>query len=70
MVLGTTLVITIATVIGDLGANIEHVEFSNHSPDLRDMKIDLRVHDLAHLTGIISQLRSKSVVSRVERVYV
>ena len=60
---------TIATVIGDLGANIEHVEFSNHSPDLRDMKIDLRVHDLAHLTGIISQLRSKSVVSRVERVY-
>ncbi len=61
---------TIATVIGDLGANIEHVEFSTHSPDLRDIKIDLRVHDLAHLTGIISQLKSKSVVSRVERVYV
>ncbi len=59
---------TIATVIGDLGANIDHVQFHNLSPDFSDIIIDLQVHDLDHLTAITSQLKGKSVVAKVERV--
>jgi guanosine-3',5'-bis(diphosphate) 3'-pyrophosphohydrolase len=59
---------TIATVIGDLGANIDHVEFRNRSTDFRDIVIDLQVHDLKHLTAVVSQLKGKSVVAKVERV--
>jgi guanosine-3',5'-bis(diphosphate) 3'-pyrophosphohydrolase len=58
----------IATVIGDAGANIDHIEFVSHSPDFRDIVIDLEVLDLAHLNAIISQLKAKPVVSKVERV--
>jgi GTP pyrophosphokinase len=59
---------TIATVIGEEGANIDHVEFINRSSDFRDIVIDLQVHDLKHLNSIISLLKTKSVVSKVERV--
>jgi GTP pyrophosphokinase len=59
---------SIATVIGEEGGNIDHIEFVNHSSDLRDIVLDLQVHDLKHLNTIISHLRAKSVVSRVERV--
>jgi (p)ppGpp synthase/HD superfamily hydrolase len=38
------------------------------SPDFRDLKIDLEVWDLKHLNAIISQLRTKTIVSQVERV--
>ncbi|HWG05139.1 MAG TPA: bifunctional (p)ppGpp synthetase/guanosine-3',5'-bis(diphosphate) 3'-pyrophosphohydrolase [Beijerinckiaceae bacterium] len=59
---------TIATIIGEAGANIDHVSFVTRSPDFRDIVLDLEVWDLKHLSSVISQLRTKSVVSRVERV--
>jgi GTP diphosphokinase / guanosine-3',5'-bis(diphosphate) 3'-diphosphatase len=58
----------IAGVIGETGANIDHVQFVNRSPDVRDIVIDLEVRDLKHLTSILSQLKQSSVVSKVERV--
>ena len=58
----------ISTVIGDAGANIDHIEFVSRSPDFRDIVIDLEVLDLSHLNAIIAQLKAKSVVSKVERV--
>jgi GTP diphosphokinase / guanosine-3',5'-bis(diphosphate) 3'-diphosphatase len=58
----------ISTVIGDAGANIANIAFETHSPDFRDVVLDLEVSDLKHLTGIMSQLRSKPVVSKVERI--
>ncbi len=58
----------IATVIGDAGANIDHIEFISHSPDFRDIVLDVEVLDLAHLNAIVSQLKAKPVVSKVERV--
>ena len=58
----------IATVIGDTGANIDHIEFRNRSADFTDIVLDLEVNDLKHLTAITSMLKSKSVVSKVERV--
>ncbi len=58
----------IANLIGETGANIDHVAFVNKSPDVRDIVIDIEVRDLKHLTVILSQLKATSVVSRVERV--
>ena len=58
----------IANVIGETGANIDHVVFVNKSPDVRDIVIDIEVRDLKHLTGILSQLKATNVVSKVERV--
>jgi (p)ppGpp synthase/HD superfamily hydrolase len=55
-------------LIGETGANIDHVAFVNKSPDVRDIVIDIEVRDLKHLTVILSQLKATSVVSRVERV--
>ncbi|MFN3892458.1 MAG: RelA/SpoT family protein [Beijerinckiaceae bacterium] len=59
---------TIASLIGETGANIDHVQFVNRSPDVRDIVIDIEVRDLKHLTAILSQLKQSSVVSKVERV--
>ena len=58
----------IATMIGETGANIDHVQFVNRSPDVRDIVVDVEVRDLKHLTTILSQLKQSSVVSKVERV--
>ena len=58
----------IAGVIGETGANIDHVAFVTKSPDVRDIVIDLEVRDLKHLTGLLSQLKATSVVSKAERV--
>jgi len=58
----------IATVIGDTGANIDHINFIDRSSDFRDILIDLEVVDVKHLTTIMSQLKAKTVVSAVERV--
>ena len=59
---------TIASVIGDHGANIDNIVFRPLSADFREMTIDVEVNDLKHLNSIISNLRSRSVVSKVERV--
>jgi GTP diphosphokinase / guanosine-3',5'-bis(diphosphate) 3'-diphosphatase len=59
---------TIATAIGDTGANIDNISINVLSPDFHEMRFDLEVADLKHLNGIITQLRSKPVVSKVDRV--
>ncbi len=58
----------IATTIGEAGANISNISFEVHSPDFRDVILDLEVTDLKQLTSVISQLKSKSVISKVERI--
>ena len=58
----------IAATISDHGGNIDNIAISGRSPDFRDMVIDIEVWDLKHLNAIISQLRAKKVVSKVERV--
>ena len=59
---------SIATVIGEEGANIDHIEFVDRTSDFRDIVLDLQVRDLKHLNMIIGNLKSQSVVSKVERV--
>ncbi|MGE3246330.1 MAG: bifunctional (p)ppGpp synthetase/guanosine-3',5'-bis(diphosphate) 3'-pyrophosphohydrolase [Beijerinckiaceae bacterium] len=58
----------IATVIGESGANIDHVEFIDRSQDVREIVLDIEVRDLKHLTSILSKLRTKPVTSKAERV--
>jgi GTP diphosphokinase / guanosine-3',5'-bis(diphosphate) 3'-diphosphatase len=59
---------TIATVIGDHSANIDTITIKPLSADFREMTIDIEVNDLKHLNTIISHLRARPVVSKVERV--
>ncbi len=58
----------IATTIGEYGANIDAVSSSASGADFRDLRIDLQVRDIQHLNAILSELRGKSVVHKVERL--
>jgi RelA/SpoT family (p)ppGpp synthetase len=58
----------IAQVIAEHDGNIDHISMNRPAPDFTEMVIDLEVWDLKHLTAIISQLRAKPVVAKVERV--
>jgi guanosine-3',5'-bis(diphosphate) 3'-pyrophosphohydrolase len=58
----------IATTIGEYGANIDAVESSPSGADFRRFFIDLQVRDIQHLNAVLSQLRDKSVVHKVERL--
>jgi guanosine-3',5'-bis(diphosphate) 3'-pyrophosphohydrolase len=58
----------ITSVIGDSDANIDGISILGSSADFREIVIDVEVWDLKHLSAIISQLRTRPVVSKVERV--
>ena len=58
----------IATVMGENGANIDNVTMSPISKDQRSITLDVEVTDLKHLSTIVSQLRARPTVSKVERI--
>ena len=58
----------IAQVIADHDGNIDNISMKRRSQDFTDVTIDLAVWDLKHLNAIVSELRAKRVVSRVDRV--
>lgn len=58
----------ITTTIAEHDGNIDSVAMVRPTPDFTDVTIDLTVWDLKHLSAIISELREKRVISRVERV--
>jgi GTP diphosphokinase / guanosine-3',5'-bis(diphosphate) 3'-diphosphatase len=58
----------IASTIGEYGANIDAVSSAPSGADFRELRIDLQVRDIQHLNAILSQLRGKSVVHKVERL--
>ncbi|WP_332685195.1 RelA/SpoT family protein [Bosea sp. (in: a-proteobacteria)] len=58
----------ITTTIAEHDGNIDAVAMVRPTPDFTDITIDLTVWDLKHLSAIISELREKRVISRVERV--
>lgn len=57
----------VAQVIGEHGGNIDDVHMERPTQDFTEITIDLGVYDLKHLNAIITQLRSKPVVSSAER---
>ncbi len=58
----------LATTIGEYGANIDAVSSSATGADFRELRVDLQIRDIQHLNAILSELRGKSVVHKVERV--
>ncbi len=58
----------VAKVIGDSDGNIDNIRMESKSPDFREMSIDIEVWDLKHLNHVIAELRSRPIVSRVQRV--
>jgi GTP diphosphokinase / guanosine-3',5'-bis(diphosphate) 3'-diphosphatase len=59
----------IAQLIGEADGNIDNVRMVRRAPDFTEMAIEVEVWDLEHLTQIISGLKGKTVVSKVERVF-
>lgn len=59
----------IAQVIGEGGGNIDNLKMIRRAPDFTELRIQLEVLDLAHLNHIISGLKSKAIVSKVQRVF-
>ncbi len=59
----------IANVIGEGGGNIDNVRMVRRASDFTEMRIELEVLDLVHLNHIITGLREKAVVNKVERVF-
>ena len=58
----------VTTTIAEHDGNIDSVTMLRPNPDFTDVTIDLTVWDLKHLSAIISELREKRQISRVERV--
>ena len=58
----------IATTIGEYGANIDAVSSAANGADFRELLIEVQVRDIQHLNAILSELRGKSVVNKVERL--
>jgi GTP diphosphokinase / guanosine-3',5'-bis(diphosphate) 3'-diphosphatase len=59
----------IAQLIGEADGNIDNVRMVRRAPDFTEMAIEVEVWDLDHLTQIMSGLKGKSVVSKVERIF-
>ncbi len=59
----------IAQLIGEADGNIDNLRMARRAHDFTEMLIELEVWDLTHLNDIISGLRSKSAVSKVERLF-
>lgn len=59
----------IADVIGQAGGNIDNLKMIRRASDFTDLRIGLEVWDLPHLNQIINGLKSKAVVTKVERVF-
>jgi GTP diphosphokinase / guanosine-3',5'-bis(diphosphate) 3'-diphosphatase len=59
----------IAQLIGEADGNIDNLRMRRRAADFTEMLIEVEVWDLKHLTQIISGLKAKSVVSKVERVF-
>jgi GTP pyrophosphokinase len=59
----------IAQVIGEADGNIDNLRMLRRAADFTEMLIELEVWDLDHLTRIMSGLKSRPAVSKIERVF-
>jgi GTP pyrophosphokinase len=55
------------TVIAKHNGNISNLKITDRSADFFEFLVDVEVHDVRHLTGIIAALRADPSVSAVER---
>ncbi len=59
----------IAKVIGEADGNIDNLRMLHRAADFTEMLIELEVWDLKHLNEIVTGLKARPAVSRVERVF-
>ena len=59
----------IAQIIGETDGNIDNLHMVERAIDFTQMLIELEVWDLKHLNRIIAEVKQKSVVSAVERIF-
>ena len=59
----------ISQVIATNEANIHKLAMGNTAPDFTEMMFDLEVWDAKHLNRLIAQIKEKTCVSAVKRVY-
>ena len=55
-------------VIADNDGNITNLHMAKNAHDFSVMVIDIEIFDVKHLTRVLAQLRSRSVVSNAVRV--
>ncbi|MEH6404690.1 MAG: bifunctional (p)ppGpp synthetase/guanosine-3',5'-bis(diphosphate) 3'-pyrophosphohydrolase [Sneathiella sp.] len=58
---------SITSTIAANNGNINNLVISNRSQDFFEMRIDIQVRDVKHLTNIMAALRADPVISSVER---
>ena len=56
-------------MIGEADGNIDNLRMMRRASDFTEMLLEVEVWDLEHLNRIIAGLRSKPVVSNVERSF-
>jgi guanosine-3',5'-bis(diphosphate) 3'-pyrophosphohydrolase len=59
----------IAQVIGEADGNIDTLRMTQRAADFTEMAIEVEVWDLEHLNRIIAGLKTKPIVSKVERKF-
>ncbi len=59
----------VADVIGQAGGNIDNLRMTRRASDFTELRISIEVFDLTHLNHIVAGLKSKAIVSNVERVF-
>ncbi len=58
----------VATILGTKNANIVNMALVHRDRSFYTFHIDVEVHDLAHLHGLVAALRAADAVSQVERI--
>jgi GTP pyrophosphokinase len=56
------------TAISRQAGNISHVKTTSYDGDFFEMTMDIEVKNATHLSSILAELRSMSIVSSVERI--
>ena len=59
----------IAQVIAEQDGNIDNLHIIRRGSDFTEMQVEIEVFDLQHLNRIISGLKGKPIVSKVERTF-
>jgi Guanosine polyphosphate pyrophosphohydrolases/synthetases len=59
---------TMSGILGAKHANIINLQLAHRDGSFQTFHLDIEVHDLAHLHGIIAALRDADPVSSVERI--
>ncbi len=67
MVNGAGVLGRICTLVGDMGANIEDMEFLERKPDFYRIKIEIHVSNIKHLLDIITSIEADTDIAEISR---